>query len=397
MFGTKQSRTEAAAEQVRNTASDLGSAASDRLDTFKELAAAEAALAASKAKDGLESARSAAAPRLHDAADVARDRYADAADAARDRYAAAKDAAGPAVHDATEAARERLAEAVAAAKVAATDAAHEAADRAKPRIEHARESAQSTLFENVLPRLSAAATAAVTAFAAGAEQAKEAAAPRLDQARETAYLGTDRAKDAYHVLKGEAVAKPKGGGRGKWLIGIGLVAAVVAAVAAFRKQQRADDPWATPLNDGTSGAYSGATSTGTTGSAGSSLKDRAAEQVEHAKEVIGEAADKAKDKAGDLAAKGQSALADAKDKVADVADDAKDKAANATDAKDATAQGDSLDGIDDDLTDETVVDVQVDGPADGQVTSVEPTFGSDAVDGAATRPVAGDFTDDPQR
>ena len=56
MFGTKQSRTEAAADQVRSTTSDAQAAASERLDALKESAAAESARAADRARDGYESA-----------------------------------------------------------------------------------------------------------------------------------------------------------------------------------------------------------------------------------------------------------------------------------------------------------------------------------------------------
>ena len=65
------------------------------------------------------------------------------------------------------------------------------------------------------------------------------------------------------------------------------------------------------------------------------LKDKAAEQVGHAKEAVADAASKAKekgseladaakDKAGDLAAKGQAAIADAKDRSGEAIDDATD-------------------------------------------------------------------------
>ena len=47
MFRTKQSRTEAAVDQARATAADLGSAASDRLDALKHNAAASASPAPS--------------------------------------------------------------------------------------------------------------------------------------------------------------------------------------------------------------------------------------------------------------------------------------------------------------------------------------------------------------
>lgn len=294
MFRTKQSRTEAAVDQARSTATDLGSAASDRLGSLRESAADSAGDAAAIAKDRAYAAKAAAAPAIQDAADAARERFYDAA-------ATAKDVAG--------------------------DALHEAADRAKPKVE----AAQSTLVDTVLPKVGAAIATAAAALAAGAEQAREAAQPHLEQAaaqaKETAAVGGHRAHDAYAVLKGDAVAK-KRGGKGKWLIAIGLTAAGVAAVAAFRKQKQADDPWATPLD-------SRAAAGGAVGSEPATFKDKAAETVGHAKEAVADAAtkakekgselaDAAKDKAGDLASKGQSAIADAKDRSGEAVDDATD-------------------------------------------------------------------------
>jgi hypothetical protein len=162
------------------------------------------------------------------------------------------------------------------------------------------------------------------------------------------------------VLKGEAVAK-KRRGKGRWLIAIGLTAAAVAAVAAFRKQKEADDPWATPLDSRKAGTAGAGTASDT-----ATLKDKAAEQVGHAKEVVADAASKAKekgaeladaakDKAGDLAAKGQAAIADAKDRSGEALDDA-------TDAYGADT--DELAGA----------------PASrGQVTAVDPAPDSDAI------------------
>ncbi len=163
------------------------------------------------------------------------------------------------------------------AKEVAGDALHEAADRAKPKVE----AAQSTLVDNVLPKVGAAIATAAAALAAGAEQAREAAQPHLEQAaaqaKETAAVSGHRAHDAYAVLKGDAVAKQRRG-KGKWLIAIGLTAAAVAAVAAFRKQKQADDPWATPLDT--------RTGAGGVGSDAATLKDKAAEQVAHAKDAV---------------------------------------------------------------------------------------------------------------
>jgi hypothetical protein len=110
-----------------------------------------------------------------------------------------------------------------------------------------------------LPKVSAA----ITTAAAGLSEAKGGAAPYVEHARETAHVSNERARDALKVLKGEATIKERRS-KGKWLIGIGLVAAIIAAVAAFRQKKQADDPWATPLGDASSTP---------------SLKDRATEKV----------------------------------------------------------------------------------------------------------------------
>ncbi|HYQ33201.1 MAG TPA: hypothetical protein VEQ83_08295, partial [Lapillicoccus sp.] len=255
MFGTKQSRTEAAADQARSAAADLGTAAGDRIGSLR---------------------------------DSATDTASDAAAAAKYRAYAAREAATPALQDATDTARERFYDAAATAKDAAGDALHEAADRAKPKVE----AAQSTLVDTVLPKVGAAIATAAAALAAGAEQAREAAQPHLEQAavqaKETAAVGGQRAHGAYYVLKGDAIAK-KRRSRGRWLIAVGLTAATVAAVAAFRKQKQADDPWATPL-DSRAGAGAGGSTTSALASDAATLKDKAAEQVGHAKVAVTDAA-----------------------------------------------------------------------------------------------------------
>jgi hypothetical protein len=221
---------------------------------------------------------------------------------------------------ATEAA-ERVREAWGEAREKAAPTAAELAERARPKVE----AAQSTLIDSVLPKVGAAIGAASAALAAGADEARDRvrdqAEPRVAHARSSASASSERVRDAYRVLSGEAVAKPvKNGGKGKWLILVGLGAAAVAAVAAYRKQQ-ADDPWTTPYNDSltrTPSNGSVSSGSGTPVATGSSLKDKAAEKVEQAKEVVGEAAAKAKEKASDLAAKGQSSMADAKDRSGEV-------------------------------------------------------------------------------
>ncbi len=159
------------------------------------------------------------------------------------------------------------------------------------------------------------------------------------------------------------------GAGGRWLIAIGLTAATVAAVAAFRKQKQADDPWATPL-DSRSGAGAGGSTTSALASDAATLKDKAAEQVGHAKEAVTDAASKAKekgseladaakDKAGDLAAKGQAAIADAKDRSGEAVDDA-------TDATDATS--DAVDEL-----------AGAPATAEGEITAVDAAPDSDAI------------------
>ena len=315
MFRTKQSRTEAALEQAQSATAELRASAVDA-----------AAAAAALAKERTLLARQRATPLLHNAAD-----------SAREGLAVAKGAAAPAL----------IASAVTAKEVAG-DALHEAADRAWPK----GEAAQSPLVDNVLPKVGAAIATASAALAAGADQAREAAQPHLEQAaaqaRETAAVSGHRAHGAYAVLKGDAIAKQRRG-KGTWLIAIGLTAAAVAAVAAFRKQKQADDPWATPLDT--------RTGAGGVGSDAATLKDKAAEQVGHAKDAVADAASKAKekgaeiadaakDKAGDLAAKGQSAIADAKDRSADAVDNSTEAGA---------------------------------GIGEGEVTAVDPAPDSDAI------------------
>jgi hypothetical protein len=306
MFGTKQSRTEAAVDEVREVAE-------------------QASEAAAVAQEHLEVARTAA------------DQASDAAAATREKILAAKVAAAPLIQGAADTAKVRL-----------TDVA----DRARPRVE----AAQSTFVDAVLPKVGAALATATAAVAAGSQQAMGAAGPRLEHAKEAAYVAGDRGKGALAVLTGEAVAKRRSG-RTKWLIGVGLAAAAVAAVAAFRKQQqKADDPWATPLEASTG---TGTSSSGTSGSA--SLKDKAATQVEAAKGAVTDAAAKAKEKAGELASKGKAAVADAKDHSGEALEEGKDGAADtAQPAWDEAADG-ATEGF------------------GGQVTAVDANPDSDAI------------------
>ena len=232
------------------------------------------------------------------AQELAQERAADLSVAASERFQAAREAArdtaGPALAEAAEAARLKLA----AAREAAGPVMHDLADRAKPRVE----AAQSTLFDDMLPKLGAVLAAAAASLAEASEHAKESAGPRVEHAREEAHVYNDRARDALRVFRGEAVAVAPKRSKAPLLIGIGLAAAAVAAVAAYRQKQQAEDPWATPLTDSSMQPMQ------------PTFKEKAAEKVEQAKEVVSDTAAKAKDMASDLAAKGQAAVADAKDR-----------------------------------------------------------------------------------
>lgn len=258
------------------------------------------------------------------------------------------------------AAAERLKEAYDEARLRAAPVASDLADRARPRIE----AAESTLVDSVLPKVGAALGVASAAVAQSANEAKDLMRdyePQVQHARASAgdfaRVSSDRLRDAYHVLSGEAVAKPVKRGRKKWLIFIGLGAASVAAVAAYRRQQAtSNDPWATPAA-GTMGGTTGTTDFDTSGS----LKDKAAEKVVHAKEAVTDAAAKAKDKATDLAAKGQTAMAERKDRVTE--GEMESASARADEALDERGEPTGL---------ET-----------GQVTAIDATLGSDAIDASA--------------
>ncbi len=285
------------------------------------------------AKERAEVAREKAEAARERAQELAQERAAEFSAAASERFQAAKEAAretaAPALAEAAEAAKLKLA----AAREAAGPVMHDMADRAKPRIE----AAQSSLLDDMLPKVGAVLAAAAASLAEAGEHAKDAAAPKVEHAREEAHVYNDRAKDALRVFRGEAVAVEAKRSKAPWLIGIGLAAAVVAALAAFRKKQQADDPWATPLTD----TYQ------------PTFKEKAAEKVEQAKEVVSDTAAKAKETASDLAAKGQAAVADAKDR-----------------------SGEDTTTLESGFEDE--------GLEGGQVSAVEGQPGADAVPGSGT-------------
>ncbi len=168
-----------------------------------------------------------------------------------------------------------------------------AAETIAPKVEHARD----TFVDDVLPKIAAA----LATIAAGAAAAKESAV-------ETA----DRAPDAFAVLKGDAAVK-QSGGRGKWILLLGSIAAG-AAVMAWRKSNERPDPWAT------AGSYTPP----------KPASEKVSDLAGTAKEKVAELKDTATEKAGALKAK----ATDAKDTAAEKAAGAKDTAAStATEAK----------------------------------------------------------------
>jgi hypothetical protein len=180
----------------------------------------------------------------------------------------------------------------------AADKTAELSERARPKVE----AAQTAFFETVVPKMTAAMNTAAVGLAEAGEHAKEGAAPYVEQAKGSAHIGNERARYALKVLKGEATIVPrKRSHKGRWLLGLGLVAAALAAWAAFRPSRRADDPWATPLTD-------------------AAPAPSLAERVGHAKDAVGEAAHRARDKASELADRGQAAVADARDRTGELAD-----------------------------------------------------------------------------
>ena len=132
------------------------------------------------------------------------------------------------------------------------------------------------------------------------------------------------------MLKGDAVAKK--GGKGKWILVLGALAAS-AAVMAWRKSNERPDPWAT------AGSYTPP----------KPVSEKVSDLAAAVKEKATEAKDAAVDKAGDLKEKAVDAKDAAKDKATDAKDAAKEKA---VDAQDAT---DDLTDAADETTDDTAI------------------------------------------
>ena len=157
-------------------------------------------------------------------------------------------------------------------------------------------------------------------------------------AKDTAGEAADRAPDAYAVLKGDAVVKR--GGKGKWILLLGALAAG-AAVMAWRKSNERPDPWAT------AGPY---TPPKSTSEKVSDLAGAAKEKAVEVKDVAAEKVTELKDKATDVttttttkaaAAKATAArrAAEAKTTAAEKAAEAEETAAAAADDLADTAEG----------------------------------------------------------
>lgn len=212
-----------------------------------------------RTKTKTEQAREAVAARVETAASTASDASSSAQSTAADlkaRAAALKDKAAPRV-----------------------ESAREAAENFAPKVQDAKD----TFVDDVVPKL-AAALATVLASAAAAKGAASEAA--------------ERAPDAYHVLKGDAIAKPQKRG-GKGLLILGLVAAGAAAFA-WKKSTEKKDPWAT------AGAYTppagGRDSSvgGHASASGASVGDKVTDLATAAKEKAAAAGSAVKDKAADV-------------------------------------------------------------------------------------------------
>ena len=94
---------------------------------------------------------------------------------------------------------------------------------------------------------------------------------------------------------------PRSRSAGKFLIGLGIVAAVGAVVVVLANRKPKDDPWATPSTSYTPPAKTFgdrvSVAKETVTAAAGTAAHKASELADKAKDVAGEAADKAKDAA----------------------------------------------------------------------------------------------------
>ena len=137
----------------------------------------------------------------------------------------------------------------------------------------------------------------------------------------------DRAPDAYHVLKGDAVVKQSRSSKG--LVLLGLLAAGAAAFA-WKKSTEKKDPWAT------AGAYTAPgsgrdSSTGGSHATGASMGEKVTDLAAAAKEKAAAAGSAVKDKATEAKDKATDKAADAKDAASDKVDEVKAEHGDASD------------------------------------------------------------------
>src|SRR6476661_6271518 len=171
-----------------------------------------------RTKSKTEQAADAVSSTAHTAADYAstlKDRVAPAAEVAKDRAGQAKDWGKPHVEAARDWAKPHVDHGI---EVAAPKL-QGAVEGLAPKVDTARD----TIVDSLLPKV-AEAIAAVAAASAAAKST----------ATDVAGEAADRSSGAFHVLKGDAVAK-RSGRKGKVLIFLGVLAAAGAAFAVFRK------------------------------------------------------------------------------------------------------------------------------------------------------------------
>jgi hypothetical protein len=181
----------AATEQLAPRVEAAREASGPALDAARGAVAPKVAAAVAVATPAVEAARDALTPRVEAA------RYA-----VGPRVEAAREALGPRVEAAREAAVPHLTAAVAAAQAAATRAAADLT----PRVESARDSAQRTLTEDVVPRLTAAQAATLAYAAPRVLAAREAVTPVLETTRESLTSGLGSARDEFELRRLELAA-----------------------------------------------------------------------------------------------------------------------------------------------------------------------------------------------
>jgi hypothetical protein len=234
---------------------------------------------------------------------------------ARERAAGAYEAARPLVEEAYGDARERL-----------EPYLQEALKRAEPYVERAVQTAAPRVQRavvNLEPRVDRAHDVIVGAWIPRVSAAVAALAGATMAAKEQVVEVSERAPDAVAVLKGDKIAKePRAG---KFLIGLGIVAAVGAVGVVLANRKPKDDPWATPSTSSTPPAKK--------------LTDRVSGAKETVTAVAGTAAHKVTDVAGAAATKATELVDQTKDQVKDqVKSQGKDQSKDAPSTAPSAAQ-----------------------------------------------------------